>query len=303
MSLCLLRAAVASLCFALALCACGEVRYEQDAAPHDAYSTDLSTVDLPRADRAVPVACGDKVCGPGENVNNCPADCPAACGDTICSAVENASSCPADCQAVCGDGYCTHTETATSCYQDCAKQVFLTSVGDTFLRQGDPNGNYGGSNDLAAGSGEITNGARRVLIKFDLTIAGCSIQSAVLHLYLYKEYGTTSPSLSAHAVTAKWTTYQATWKVRSTGVAWSSSGGDHATAANATTKITSGSWGWKTWDVTALAMQWAASPSKNFGLIIREANDHLAGSGRKYFRSSNYSNAAQRPTLRLTCSP
>jgi lysophospholipase L1-like esterase len=43
--------------------------------------------------------CGDGICGPKENVDNCPADCGSSsfCGDSICDLDEDQCSCPGDC--------------------------------------------------------------------------------------------------------------------------------------------------------------------------------------------------------------
>lgn len=63
--------------------------------------------------------CGDEVCSPGEDSENCSRDCLARCGDGLCSAVESALGCPQDCADPCGDGFCSSQETPTDCPEDC----------------------------------------------------------------------------------------------------------------------------------------------------------------------------------------
>jgi len=64
-----------------------------------------------------PPACGDGICSPGEDAQNCLPDC-CQCGDKLCQA-----ECPADADCFedcpCGDGKCVGGESAESCPTDC----------------------------------------------------------------------------------------------------------------------------------------------------------------------------------------
>jgi uncharacterized protein YkwD len=77
--------------------------------------------------------CGDAVCNPGENCENCQQDCgpcSESCGDGSCSADETCTNCPSDCgpcQPVCGDATCEASESCESCAADCGPCV---SCGD-----------------------------------------------------------------------------------------------------------------------------------------------------------------------------
>ncbi len=68
-------------------------------------------------------ACGDGICGAGENCTTCSVDCGlcTSCGDHTCQASETCSSCPEDCNVCpkCGDGYCNNGENCTTCAPDC----------------------------------------------------------------------------------------------------------------------------------------------------------------------------------------
>ncbi len=71
-------------------------------------------------------ACGDGVCGAGEDCNTCPGDCGACvvCGDGVCDVTEDCNTCPGDCGAC---GACAHDK--------CATGVALTSGCDPCVTQ------------------------------------------------------------------------------------------------------------------------------------------------------------------------
>jgi len=235
----------------------------------------------------------------------CLGDCPSKCGDGFCLPPENAESCNQDCQTTCGDGACTGSETAASCYPDCKKVVYLPTSGDTFLVQYYPTTIYGTWSELRAGAGKSSNSASRTLIRFDLSGLGstCTPQEGKLFLRYFDQAMPTSPTLDLHEVTVDWKTQEATWNKRTYSASWSKAGGDYEPAAAASSKVSAGAYGWISWSIDALVKQWHTTPSKNFGVIIREANDHTAAAGRKYFRSSNSGYSSYRPSLWIACTP
>lgn len=70
-------------------------------------------------------ACGDGVCGVGENPVACPDDCCGTCGDGLCFGYGCAEVkvCAADCSLPCGNGKCDKGETPANCPGDCQWQV------------------------------------------------------------------------------------------------------------------------------------------------------------------------------------
>jgi len=87
-------------------------------------------------------ACGNGVCEPGENPQNCPEDCASICGNCECEGGESYSSCPVDC-GYCGDGYCIKkcayliAEDKTTCPEDC--KVCVPTVPSTEVCDGTDN--------------------------------------------------------------------------------------------------------------------------------------------------------------------
>ena len=65
--------------------------------------------------------CGNAICDPGENPQNCPEDCKKkGCGNFVCDFPDDTpQSCPGDCLAPCGDGTCATGENYTNCPVDC----------------------------------------------------------------------------------------------------------------------------------------------------------------------------------------
>jgi len=74
---------------------------------------------IPMVGVFVCTSCGDGMCGPGEDVCNCPADCMPVCGNGLCEPGEDSFACPEDCAPVCGNGICEPGEDPITCPEDC----------------------------------------------------------------------------------------------------------------------------------------------------------------------------------------
>lgn len=183
--------------------------------------------------------------------------------------------------------------------------VDLVSVADTFLRAQFPNENHATLDHQRVGSGEpATCCTNRAVYRFDLAMlpAGCTITKAELRSYYYLEdYPNQSPTLAVHRVTAEWVETQATWSSRRTGMAWTVAGGDYELTAAASVVAQAATYGFLTWDITALASAWHTGAQMNHGVIVIEPNDLVATRGRKFLRTREVANASQRPHLRVTC--
>jgi len=74
---------------------------------------------IPMVGVFVCTSCGDGICGPGEDVCNCPEDCVPVCGNGLCEPGEDSINCPEDCMSVCGNGLCEPGEDSINCPEDC----------------------------------------------------------------------------------------------------------------------------------------------------------------------------------------
>lgn len=178
-----------------------------------------------------------------------------------------------------------------------AATVTLGAVGDTFLREGMPNTNYGTDIDLQLRNDLTGSGDRVILIGFDVSSipSNACILQATLRLYQYdSQYMTDVDWVKVGAYRLLKTAdegtggYQngATWYYRHTGGLneWSQYGArgrstnpDRHSANNAgipdsvrtLTYVPSGGPGrWVEWDVTPSAQFWHRNPSKNYGIVL-----------------------------------
>jgi len=198
---------------------------------------------------------------------------------------------------------------ATSAIPDAARDAVLVlrPDADAWLRQQFPTEVHGADGDLRSGSGSTIARANRLLVRYDVTSipVACSITEARLFLYFFQEDFTgVSPTLGAHRITVAWSESSATWNVRTTGTNWSTAGGDFASTAAATVTVNAASFGWKSWDLTSLTMEWRNGTQSNYGVAIVEPIDANAGDGRKLFYSMQSSTTPidLRPYVRVTCS-
>ena len=157
---------------------------------------------------------------------------------------------------------------------------------------------------------------RRSLLRFDLSglPAGATVTSASLRLHMVVVV-TSDAQVNLHRVTSAWTAGpsdpigneaagvsagagDATWLHASfSNILWSAPGGDAASAPSASVLIgtISDYYTWTGSGVLSDVQAWAASPSANFGWLLR--TDETVPFTAKRFESGNSLNAALRPLL------
>jgi endonuclease/exonuclease/phosphatase family metal-dependent hydrolase len=142
------------------------------------------------------------------------------------------------------------------------------------------------------------NATRRALLKFDTenTIpASTTITSAKLTVYVRGGAGATSRTIGVYEVAKPFQETQATWKIRKTGYAWLTQGGELGTkAASVTVPATAGTA--VTVDVTAVVQKAINSTSRYTRLALVDTSTADSTSLRE-FHSSEASDAAMRPKL------
>jgi hypothetical protein len=177
--------------------------------------------------------------------------------------------------------------------------IDLTPSRDTYIREWDPNDNYGSGHDLRI----RWDLWQRGLLHFNTAAipTGSAVQSA--RLYLYRDWFdnlpdlTTPTSVRVFKVNRDWTEMGATWNLSMPGVPWSAGGCnssvDRSLTAAATTNVLETS-RWYSWDITALVQDWVSNPAGNHGMILIASSDT-----KRELRFHSREAAANRPYLRI----
>jgi len=125
---------------------------------------------------------------------------------------------------------------------------------------------------------------------------GATIQSTTLSLH--KQYY--DDTFGVYAIRVPWTSTQATWLARQTGVPWNAPGASGAGTdyiATADDLVAAGfNPGWVDFDVTARVAQWSSNPATNFGWRVAQTGTL---SQDRQFNSSEWSDPTQRPKLTI----
>lgn len=161
----------------------------------------------------------------------------------------------------------TATPTVTATPTHAPLPTYFAAVGDTYLNQNSPSGNYG--SNIFMNIGSLSGNANRGLVKFNLSVIppGTIITQATLSMnyFLSNAYGTTF-TLTTYRVSASWDELSATWNAQ-------------PPFAEAYGSATFTSYGWKSFDVTALVQAWVNGTYPNYGIMLRgyESGSQYAG--------------------------
>ncbi len=184
--------------------------------------------------------------------------------------------------------------------------IALAAVADAWIAQDKLDQNKGTDTSLRVKPGG--NRVRRSLVRFDLSTlpAGSCVQAAALRLTLTGVQNV-SRTYAVHPLTVAWTqgtgatNSGVTWRRRDGVAAWTTAGGDFATAPSATTATGTTNGAVVTWDVTAAVRDMAAGRVVNNGWLIKDANE--ASGGEFVFASREHGTASKRPQLVVTMGP
>ena len=170
----------------------------------------------------------------------------------------------------------------------------LAPIADATVAQAAPTLNMGDTDDMIVGYEHCGygNGVWRSMLKFDLSAipASKAITSAKLRVYFIEacDIGSRTHTVRTSRITGNWTELGVTWN-NQPGV-----GTQYGTA-----QVTSGTWQWIEFDVTALVRGWINGSIPNQGVMLRgpEASDNSSAS--LGFLTRDYSDAAERPYLSI----
>jgi len=212
-----------------------------------------------------------------------------------------------------------HDATAqpTMIFQDgVSPSVGYTGTTDVILASDEenvaPNANLGGLENLETFYGDAEH--RRSLMRWDLSAlpGGVTVQAATLELYRYESGVSNDMQLALYRVTSDWaegTGYDlwpgpsyvpdgATWLTATTGVAWTTPGGDYdTTIVGQTTLPAAMENGWLRLDATAAVQAWVAGGQPNHGLLLRPLSGDYTY---HYFHSREAITATLHPRLVVT---
>jgi VCBS repeat-containing protein len=146
----------------------------------------------------------------------------------------------------------------------------FSAVQDSFIREQNPNTNYGSSGSMTI-DGE-NNKEQRGLVQFDLSTiqSDATIESA----YLKLDASTVDDDLTIHIyqLTESWTEGSVTWNESSSGTNWSAEGG----AINATPVVSKNlqyeQTGSQYFNITDLVQDWVDGDEDNYGVMITSSS-------------------------------
>jgi autotransporter-associated beta strand protein len=180
--------------------------------------------------------------------------------------------------------------TGISAYADSAT-LKIGPVTDTRIFNGSD------QNDGAGWNIGVYQSRDRSLLKFPMPV-GATLNSASLTLFATELYGgnPNAETMSVYRLTQAWTEAGVGWNKYDGANAWAASGGDYAGAVRASSTANPGSGEAITWDVTALAQEWASGTYDNNGILIINSGN----SNGLHFGSKEHGNAALRPYMTAT---
>jgi uncharacterized repeat protein (TIGR01451 family) len=171
----------------------------------------------------------------------------------------------------------------------------LYTVGDACVLQGYPGTNFGSTADMWAGYDEYLNPDGmivRSMIQFNTSAipAGTTINSAILQVYLVGSYDfpSTARTITTYRISSNWSESSVTWNSRPS-----------YAEAYGSANITSGAWGWYSFDVTNLVRGWVNGSLLNYGIMLR--GPEVSGTDSSW-RSFSTREGTNSPKLVLTYS-
>ncbi|MGW7483467.1 DNRLRE domain-containing protein [Nonomuraea muscovyensis] len=176
----------------------------------------------------------------------------------------------------------------------------LYGSADTTLASGEPTTGHDQVTQqkrLQIGNTATALGNTRAVVTFDDYAseipADAQITNAKLSLWEATSTGS-GASLTAHKLTTSFDE-NATWNSP-----WSTSGGDFDATALATVSGLTDTAGWRQWNVTAAAMDWAADPGSSKGLLVKVADEPGTAKQSVQFLASETAEQLLRPKLTVT---
>ncbi|MBN1781765.1 DNRLRE domain-containing protein [bacterium] len=190
--------------------------------------------------------------------------------------------------------------------------MHLNPVADTYLEMDNQNdwmldSKCWNHSILCVGNKDVSGRKyiRRTILKFDLSglPADAVIQSAALKLCSTNITDVSvSSAANVYKVLVPWIETETCWRrSASSGLLWNgcSPNNVYASSSSSASTMLNMALGWYTWDITALAADWAAAPENNHGLLIKLPNDDFTTTKRMYVFASMLASADKYPELEV----
>jgi hypothetical protein len=164
---------------------------------------------------------------------------------------------------------------------------------DAYIVQDTATQNFGSATELRTRTNPGRE--RRILIGFNLPVLPPSSTLISSTLRLYELSTISNQTISLYRLTNSWVGSQVTWNNRSSGIAWSTAGGEYQTTALATFSPNLANQ-YRDIDVTSMTQGWMNATFSNHGLLLRASGSN----GEVRFASNESATASQRPQLCIT---
>ncbi|NUT20964.1 MAG: DNRLRE domain-containing protein [Hamadaea sp.] len=187
------------------------------------------------------------------------------------------------------------------------RETAANQVPDTTLSAAQPTANvnsYAGDPYVSPGNNSSTYGDTRGLVRFtDLAgvPANANVVDAQLEMWNTGLYpgDVTDGKVDVHRLTRAFDETTATWNSAASGTAWTTPGGDYDPTAESYFDGFTNDPEWASWTVTNTVKSWLASPSTNYGFLLK-MRDESVSTQRSMLLSGEGAEPLLRPTLRVT---
>ena len=169
----------------------------------------------------------------------------------------------------------------------------LASSQDAWIVQDKPQQNHGADLDLRVKPDASLE--RRTLIGFNLSSIPTSSTILSSTLRLYETTTVAGQTITLYRLTNSWVESQVKWGLRSTGVSWSTAGGDYQNTALATFAPNLANQ-YRDINVTAVTQGWLNGTLSNYGFLLRSSGSN----GEVIFGSKEATLTSQQPQLCVT---
>ena len=169
---------------------------------------------------------------------------------------------------------------------------------DSYIQQPNPTVNYNSTERMRVcgfGSGNYQRG----IVRFDLSsyAPNSTITSATLYVYAYDQasWRGSTGYYGMYPLTRGFTDSQVTWNIASTGVNWTTAGGDFNGTADGTAPKQGSASVWYQFTVTSRVQSMINGPSGNYGWVLKCTDESL--SNQDSFYQASTTNSTYRPKL------